>query len=37
MYEKGGHGFDIRPNGTTSDEWFSQFIKWMAARELINR
>ena len=37
MYEKGGHGFDIRPNGTTSDEWFSQFIKWMTARELINR
>lgn len=35
MYEKGGHGFDLRAKGTTSDEWFNQFIKWMKARELL--
>ncbi|NVK58135.1 MAG: alpha/beta hydrolase fold domain-containing protein [Alteromonadaceae bacterium] len=35
VYEKGGHGFDIRVKGTTSDEWFNQFIKWMKARKLL--
>ena len=36
MYEQGGHGFDLRPKGTTSDEWFDQFIGWMRARGLLN-
>ncbi|MBU2978244.1 alpha/beta hydrolase [Alteromonas sp. C1M14] len=35
MYEKGGHGFDLRPKGTTSDEWLDQFIKWMRVRKLL--
>ena len=35
MYERGGHGFDLHPKGTTSDHWFSEFIWWMEARGLL--
>lgn len=35
VYEHGGHGFDLRPKGTTSDRWFDEFIWWMQARGLI--
>ncbi|EKU25676.1 xylanase [Xanthomonas translucens pv. graminis] len=35
LYEHGGHGFDLRPKGTTSDRWFDQFISWMKARGLL--
>lgn len=35
LYERGGHGFDLHPQGTTSDHWFKEFIWWMQARGLI--
>lgn len=35
IYEKGGHGFDLRQTGTTSDEWLDQFIKWMRTRKFL--
>jgi len=34
LYERGGHGFDLYPQGMTSDLWFGQFIAWMQVREL---
>lgn len=37
LYERGGHGFDLRPQGTTSDYWFGDFIRWMQARGLLER
>lgn len=35
IYEKGGHGFGIRPKGTSSDQWFSDFENWLRVRKLI--
>lgn len=35
IYEKGGHGFDLRPTGATSDAWFDQFVGWMKARDFL--
>ena len=35
IYEKGGHGFDLRPMGATSDAWFNQFVGWMKARDFL--
>lgn len=35
IFEKGGHGFGIRPKGTSSDQWFSDFENWLRARKLI--
>lgn len=35
VYERGGHGFDLRSRGTTSDHWFDAFIWWMQARDLM--
>lgn len=35
IYERGGHGFDLRPNATTSDQWFAQFVGWMRARKIL--
>jgi acetyl esterase/lipase len=29
LYERGGHGFDLHPQGTTSDHWFDEFMWWM--------
>lgn len=37
LYERGGHGFDLRPQGTTSDYWFGDFIRWMQARGLLEQ
>lgn len=32
VYERGGHGFNLTPNGTTSAHWFEQLVWWMQAR-----
>ncbi|MBV6815937.1 alpha/beta hydrolase [Xanthomonas campestris pv. passiflorae] len=37
VYEQGRHGFDLRRQGTTSDEWFSQLISWMRACKLLHK
>lgn len=37
LYERGGHGFDLHPKGTTSDHWFDAFTWWMQARGLLDR
>jgi acetyl esterase/lipase len=34
LYERGGHGFDLHRQATTSDHWFDQFLSWMQARRL---
>lgn len=31
MYEKGGHGFGLGKQGTTSTGWFDAFVKWLNA------
>lgn len=31
VYERGGHGFDLRRQGTTSDHWFDAFLRWLEA------
>ncbi len=35
IYERGGHGFDLKPKGTTSDHWFEQLLWWMQSRGLM--
>ncbi|TWB23406.1 acetyl esterase/lipase [Nitrospirillum amazonense] len=35
VYEHGGHGFGLRPKGTTSDHWFDEFVRWMQSRSLM--
>lgn len=35
VYEKGGHGFGAYQRGVTADLWFSQFLAWMKARDLL--
>ena len=35
VYDSGGHGFDLRPKGTTSDGWFDQFVAWLKAQGLL--
>jgi acetyl esterase/lipase len=35
VYEHGGHGFDLKPKGTTSDHWFDELVWWMQARGLV--
>ncbi|WP_293919479.1 alpha/beta hydrolase [Sphingobium sp. UBA5915] len=37
IYERGGHGFDLKPKGTTSDHWFDELIWWMQSRGLMAR
>lgn len=37
VFEHGGHGFDLRPKGTTSDQWFEEFMLWLQARGLMKR
>ncbi len=37
IYERGGHGFDLKSKGTTSDNWFDHFIAWMQARGLMEK
>ena len=36
LYERGGHGFGLEPQGTTSDHWFNEFIWWLQSRGLMN-
>jgi acetyl esterase/lipase len=31
VYEKGGHGFGTRKQGTTSDGWLGDFYRWLVA------
>jgi len=31
-FEKGGHGFGMKPQGTTSDMWMEEFYTWMKDR-----
>jgi acetyl esterase/lipase len=35
IYEHGGHGFDLRPKGTTSDHWFDELVWWLQSRGLL--
>jgi acetyl esterase/lipase len=35
VYEHGGHGFDLKPKGTTSDHWFDELIWWLQSRGLM--
>ena len=35
LYEKGGHGFGMIPEGSSSDHWFDEFVWWMQARGLL--
>lgn len=37
IYERGGHGFDLQPKGTTSDHWFDGLLWWMQSRGLMAR
>ncbi|WP_082456916.1 alpha/beta hydrolase [Sphingomonas sp. Leaf23] len=32
LYERGGHGFDLRPQRTPSDRWFDAFTWWLTTR-----
>ncbi len=36
LYERGGHGFDLHRQGTTSDHWFEEFFWWLGSRRLIH-
>jgi acetyl esterase/lipase len=36
VYERGGHGFDLKPKGTTSDHWFDELVWWMQSRGLLS-
>lgn len=29
VYERGGHGFGLKPKGATSDHWFDELVWWM--------
>ena len=29
IYERGGHGFGMNPQGSTSDHWFDEFLWWI--------
>lgn len=35
VYERGGHGFELDPKGTTSDHWFDEWLWWMQSRGLM--
>lgn len=35
LYERGGHGFGIVPQGASSDRWFEQFVWWLESRKII--
>lgn len=32
LYSGGGHGFGMRPQGTTSDHWIEQYLAWLQHR-----
>ena len=35
VYERGGHGFNIKPQGYTSDRWFEDLSMWLQSRKLM--
>jgi len=35
VYEHGGHGFGVKPKGTTSDHWFDELTWWLQSRWLM--
>ncbi|MYM22169.1 alpha/beta hydrolase fold domain-containing protein [Duganella sp. FT135W] len=35
VYERGGHGFDLKQKGMSSDHWFDELVWWMQSRGLI--
>ena len=35
LYERGGHGFGLKRQGTTSDHWYDALTWWMQARGLM--
>jgi acetyl esterase/lipase len=35
IYQRGGHGFGLTPNGTSSDHWFDEMLWWMQSRGLM--
>jgi len=35
VYERGGHGFSLKPQGFTSDGWFEDLVLWMQSRNLM--
>jgi acetyl esterase/lipase len=37
IYETGGHGFGMSPQGTTSDEWIVDFYRWLGTRGWVQR
>jgi acetyl esterase/lipase len=36
LYEKGGHGFGLHRQGTSSDYWLDTFVHWLTARGLLH-
>jgi dipeptidyl aminopeptidase/acylaminoacyl peptidase len=34
-FEKGGHGFGMNQQGTTSDMWIEEFYAWLKDRGLL--
>jgi acetyl esterase/lipase len=37
IYDKGGHGFGVTPQGTTSDQWLADFDAWMRAHHWMSK
>ena len=37
LYERGGHGFGMRPQGLTCDDWIEHFHIWMQRRGLLEQ
>jgi len=37
LYDKGGHGFGVAPQGTTSDHWLADFDSWLEEHRLITK
>ena len=35
VFERGGHGYGLVPQGTSSDHWMDEFVWWMKARNLL--
>ncbi|HET6970207.1 MAG TPA: alpha/beta hydrolase fold domain-containing protein, partial [Phenylobacterium sp.] len=34
LFSAGGHGFASQPNGTTSDGWLDEYVRWLRAEKL---
>ena len=34
IYASGGHGFGMKPQGTTSDHWIDEFYFWLEVQGL---